>query len=257
MQQVFWNLLKNAIKFTPTGGRVSVRSHDEGEHLVIEISDTGVGLASEHLERVFLPFEQAGRVNDARFGGLGLGLAIAKAIVEAHAGTIQATSDGPGRGATFRVELVSMPRPPDTAQEVGASAAPAAHQQPSAPAAKGSQRLLLVEDHDATRQVLTRLLRRAGYQVTTASSVAAARESAEHGRFDLVISDIGLPDGTGVELMETFRAKYGLRGIALSGYGMEEDQRRTREVGFVEHLVKPVDFAQLRRAIERATVSAS
>ena len=104
--------------------------------------------------------------------------------------------------------------------------------------------------------MLTRLLTRAGYQVTTASSVAEARRIAEQGVFALVVSDVGLPDGTGIELMQFLHAKYGLLGIALTGYGMEDDLRRTREVGFVEHLVKPVDFAQLRRAIERATATA-
>ncbi len=254
VQQVFWNLLKNAVKFTPPGGQVSIRSRDEGEHLVIEISDTGVGLAPEYLERVFNPFEQAGLTNNAKFGGLGLGLAIAKAIVEMHGGTIQAESAGPGRGATFRVELAAVERPLGITEAAGTGVAPAGGEPAASLPAAGSRRLLLVEDHEATLHVLTRLLTRAGYQVTTAGSVAGAQELAEQARFDLVISDVGLPDGTGIELMERLHSRYGLRGIALTGYGMEDDLRRTREVGFVEHLVKPVDFTQLRRAIERAAL---
>ena len=203
VQQVFWNLLKNAVKFTPPGGQVSIRSRDEGDHLVIEISDTGLGLAPENLERVFNPFEQAGLTNNANFGGLGLGLAIAKAIVEMHGGTIQARSDGPGRGATFRVVLRAAERPLGVARAVSPKIAPISQGQAALPGEPKTLRLLLVEDHDATLQVLTRLLTRAGHQVTTAGSVAAAREAAEQTRFDLVISDIGLPDGTGIELMET------------------------------------------------------
>ena len=256
MQQVFWNLLKNAVKFTPPGGQVSIHSHDEGNRLVIEVSDTGRGLSPDHLERIFVPFEQAGLVNNAQFGGLGLGLTIAKAIVEMHGGTIQATSAGPGLGATFRVELAARERPLGIVHPAGPDAAPPPRDRETIPQA-GPLRLLLVEDHEATREVLCRLLSRAGYQVTTASSVASARETAERADFDLVVSDVGLPDGTGIELMEVLHARYGLRGIALTGYGMEEDQRRTREVGFVEHLVKPVDFAQLRRAIDRTTAPAA
>ena len=110
-------------------------------------------------------------------------------------------------------------------------------------------RLLLVEDHEATLQVLTRLLQRAGHQVTTATTVADARAAAANERFDAVISDLGLPDGTGIELMEDLRASARPAGIALSGYGMEEDLRRSREAGFATHLVKPVDVSDLRRAL--------
>lgn len=255
VQQVFWNLLRNAVKFTPAGGQVFIRSRDEGERLVIEVSDTGVGLAPELLERIFLSFEQAGLVNDARYGGLGLGLAIAKAIVEMHGGTIRAESAGPGLGATFRVEFHAVERLLGISEKAGPADAATVRGPSATPPPAGSQRLLLVEDHEATLQVLTRLLGRAGYRVTTAGTVAGAREIAAREPFDLVVSDIGLPDGTGIELMEALHSRHGLRGIALTGYGMEDDLRRSREVGFVEHLVKPVDFAQLRRAIERATVS--
>ena len=253
VQQVFWNLLKNAVKFTPPGGQITIRSHDEGGQLVIEVNDTGLGLAPESLESIFRPFEQAGLVNNARFGGLGLGLAIAKTIVELHGGTIRAESAGLGQGATFRVELTGDERLSGIIDD-GDPQNPAAivPEVPSGVSTPASQHLLLVEDHEATLQVLTRLLRRVGYTVTTASSVAEAKRAAAASRFDVVISDVGLPDGTGLELMEALHTAYGLRGIALTGYGMEDDLRRSREVGFVEHLVKPVDFTQLHQAIERA-----
>ena len=118
------------------------------------------------------------------------------------------------------------------------------------PPARAPLRLLLVEDHDATLQVLLRLLTREGHQVTAARSVSEALAAAEEAKFDLVISDLGLPDGTGIELMKKLRASHGLNGIALSGYGMEEDLARSRGAGFIAHLIKPVDFSQLKRALE-------
>ncbi len=257
LQQVFWNLLRNAIKFTPTGGRVSIRTRDEtDERLRIEVSDTGIGLAPDALESIFRPFEQAGREGDHRFGGLGLGLAIARAIVDLHGGTVRAESDGTGCGATFIVELprageqatgVVAARTGDSGNDASAGTA-----DETGPAA--ALRLLLVEDHEPTLAVLRRLLVRAGHQVVTAGSVAAAVAAAEAGQFEVVISDLGLPDGTGLEVITKLRAlQPRLRGIALSGYGMEEDLRRSVEAGFTTHLVKPVDFNQLRRALREVS----
>lgn len=252
LQQVFWNLLRNAIKFTPTGGRISIRTRDEtDERLRIEVSDTGVGIDAGALETIFRPFEQAGREGDHRFGGLGLGLAIARAIVDLHGGIIQAESRGPGEGATFVVELprVADQAPGVTSSEQGPELEERIENTPSV-------RLLLVEDHEPTLAVLKRLLVRAGHQVVTAGSVASASAAAEAGRFDVVISDLGLPDGTGLEVMSRLRAiEPRLRGIALSGYGMEEDIRRSMEAGFSAHLVKPVDFDQLRRALRDTTAA--
>jgi CheY-like chemotaxis protein len=127
---------------------------------------------------------------------------------------------------------------------------------PTAVEAEPQLRLLLVEDHEPTLQVLSRLLTRAGHHVTTASSVANALALAEIGTFDAVISDLGLPDGTGIELMSKLRARHGLRGIALSGYGMEDDLRRSSEAGFVAHLIKPVDVNDVRRTLRQFSRSA-
>ncbi len=251
LQQVFWNLFKNAVKFTPAGGHIYIRSHDEPGGVAVEISDTGIGIPADALERIFMPFEQAVTSSEHRFGGLGLGLSISKAIVEMHGGVITATSAGPDRGAVFRVELPATPRPLGV-DAVSADESPALHSPATVvSAASHPLRLLVVEDHEHTLEVLSRLLRRAGHGVVTASTVAAAKAAAATQTFDLLVSDIGLPDGTGNELMEHLHTTYGLRGLALTGYGMEEDERRAQQAGFVAHLTKPVDFAQLRRTLDQ------
>lgn len=255
LQQAFWNLLKNAIKFTPASGHVGIRSHDESGHIVITVSDTGIGIPADSLARIFQPFEQGGLANNHRFGGLGLGLAITRAVVEMHGGTITAESPGPGRGSTFCIKLPAIRRNPGIDGTRLRTLIEASEN--SRISSSHSLRLLLVEDHEPTLDVLARLLTRAGHKVFTATTVSAALEVAARVRFDAVVSDIGLPDGTGIELMTSLHAAYGLRGIALSGYGMEEDLRRSREAGFVAHLVKPVDFTQLRRSLLQLAASSS
>ncbi|MES2709162.1 MAG: ATP-binding protein [Verrucomicrobiota bacterium] len=267
-QQVIWNLLRNAVKFTPRHGRIHIRTSDEtgpgGQvWLRIEITDNGVGIEPESLEEIFQPFEQGAAAGDHRFGGVGLGLSIARAIVSLHGGRIRAHSEGPQRGATFIVELPDAQDPPmGLASPVPAGdagedpPAPGPDGLPAAPPPSSGLRLLMVEDHAATLEALRTLLTRAGYQVTAAGTVAEALEAAERGTFDLVISDLGLPDGTGTQLMEKLRDTWQLKGIALSGYGMEEDITRCRQAGFVAHLVKPVRFADLRRVLDSLTPSA-
>lgn len=252
-QQVIWNLLRNAVKFTPAGGRIHIQTRDETDEqgktwFSVSVSDTGIGIDPMALEKIFLPFEQSTTAGDHRFGGVGLGLAIARAIVKLHGGRIEARSEGRKRGATFVVEFPDAKEPPSgiaepapgTASEEGRGAGPESK----------ALRILLVEDHAATLEALSTLLRRAGHSVVTASTVADGLAAAGQGALDLVVSDLGLPDGTGIQLMEKLRAAYHLRGIALSGYGMEDDLVRCREAGFVTHLVKPVRFADLRRAID-------
>ena len=250
IQQVIWNLLLNAIKFTPAGGRVTLRTTNVADatggcRLRIEISDTGIGLETEALERIFHPFEQVRRNQAHGEEGLGLGLAIAQSIVKLHGGNLRAHSAGLNRGATFIIELPGA-APMNTAAESGASPALAA----APPPATGAHRLLLVEDHASTLEVVAALLRRTGYHVVTAACVADALKAAAKHPFDLVVSDLGLPDGTGVELMEKLRAAHGLRGLAMSGYGMDEEITRARQAGFVAHLVKPVQIAELRKALD-------
>jgi signal transduction histidine kinase/ActR/RegA family two-component response regulator len=253
-QQVIWNLLRNAVKFTPPGGRIAIRTRDEDgdePRLRIEVEDSGIGIPPDVMNEIFEPFEQGKVGGDHRYGGLGLGLAIARAIVDLHHGTIAAQSGGPNQGATFIVELPGATEPPAGLAD-GGNVMPGGAE--GAPVAEGDMsaiplRILLVEDHEATLQVLSRLLIRTGYDVTAVSGTSAALMEAAERSFDLVISDLGLPDGSGNELMEKLRDQHGLRGIALSGYGMEEDIERSRKSGFVAHMVKPVDLTQLRRTI--------
>jgi len=241
LQQVFWNLLHNAIKFTGEGGRISARTFNPAPgRIAIEISDNGIGLAPEKISVIFGAFEQGDRAITRRFGGLGLGLAICKAIADLHQGSIRAASDGPGHGATFTVEFATVAPPASAASESSSDG--------HAPTLPG--RVLLVEDHASTSDVLARLLRRAGHTVQIAHNLDEARKFLTEGKFDLLISDLGLPDGSGMELMSGVRSS-GIRGIALSGYGMEQDVRACHDAGFDEHLTKPVDWARLRTVVQQ------
>ena len=250
LQQVFFNVLRNAVKFTPAGGRIDVGTANPADRpgvLAIDVSDTGIGLTAEELTRVFDPFAQGSAIeggDGSRYGGLGLGLAIARKIAELHGGSLTGRSGGRGQGATFRLEL------PLGSGQAGPAAAPAAAPAGQPPRA-APRRILLVEDHEPSRLALGRLLRNRGMDVVHAASVAEAVRCAAEGLFDLVISDLGLPDGNGCDLLRTLRAAHGCRGIALSGYGAEADVGRSREAGFLAHLTKPVQVAALERALEQ------
>jgi signal transduction histidine kinase/CheY-like chemotaxis protein len=256
LTQVLWNLLNNAVKFTPpqageigeTGetGEIRVRSweEDDGGILAVEVADNGIGIDSELLPRIFNAFEQTDRRITRRFGGLGLGLSLSRAIVAMHGGTLEAASAGTDQGSQFTLRL--------PAGDVPASAPEPTLDRPAAsPSSASSLRLLLVEDHADTADAMADLLRALGHEVTVARSVGSALGAAEAqgGSFDLVVSDVGLPDGSGLDLMRQLSSRYGLKGIALSGYGMEEDVLRSREAGFSRHLTKPVDMQALKAAI--------
>ena len=242
LQQVLWNLIKNAIKFTPRDGSIHVATaRPAGGRGTVQVRDSGMGIAPEILPRIFDAFEQGDPGITRKFGGLGLGLAISKALMELHEGSIRAESTGAGQGATFTIEL------PAAQPAVGAAAPPLAGEGEASP----RLRLLLVEDHQDTARKLRTLLERSGYVVSIASDVAGALDLAGRETFDLVISDLGLPDGSGYDVMAGLQKTQPLPGIAMSGYGMDEDVRRSREAGFSEHLVKPIDVPQLRAAIRR------
>jgi two-component system CheB/CheR fusion protein len=242
LQQVFWNIIKNGVKFTPAGGEVRVLTSNAGGELAVRVTDTGVGIAAESLPKIFQAFEQ-GSLPTGSFGGLGLGLAISRAIVEMHGGRIEAESEGIGRGATFSVVLKTV-APPMATELSGA---------PVLTAGSGRLRLLLVEDHDSTRDVLVRILRRAGHQVHGAATGLQALEFLQTaGPFDAVISDLGLPDQSGFDLLREIRSAHpAIPAIALSGYGMDEDVKRAKDAGFTAHLVKPVPFDQLRALLDQ------
>ena len=251
LQQVFWNLIKNAVKFTPEGGTITIRTRNEDgqgvEHLVVEVSDTGIGIEPEVLPRIFDPFQQGETTITRKFGGLGLGLAICKGIVDAHGGTIGVESGGKGRGTTFRVVLKALPE-----QAVGGDGEPVGGFPEADRRHPSPLRVLVVEDEPATLRLMARLIRGLGHAVTTAGTIASAYEAFEAGEFDLIVSDIGLPDGTGLELMRRVVALRGrIPAIALTGYGMEDDIIRSREAGFTAHMTKPIDFTKLEAMIRQ------
>src|SRR6202158_1906164 len=239
----------------------------------------GVGVEPAALPHIFDAFDQGQADTARRFGGLGLGLAISRAIVELHGGRLTALSDGRDRGATFAVRL---PLPAGAmVAECAAHATHSAHAghagpaaparsagpadpadpanrragsvpRPAGPAAHSGLRILVVEDHADTAETLTMLLQANGHRVTVAGTVAAALAAVENSVPELLISDLGLPDGDGDDLMRTLARRHpGLRGIALSGYGMEADVAKTRAAGFAIHLVKPVTFENLQAAVQR------
>ena len=236
IQQVFWNLLNNAVKFTAKGGRVTMRSwNDEGGQCLVELTDTGIGIELEQQARIFKAFEQGERSITRQFGGLGLGLAISKTLLDLHGGTITVESQGKNRGASFRVALQALKSPEVTPK----LAAPGNGSLPA------SLKVLIVDDHAETLRVLSALLHKRGYVVSTADSSQAALQILDGGRFDVLISDIGLPDGNGYELIREAKKRQPLKGVALSGFGMEDDMRMGKEAGFDYHLTKPVEFQKL------------
>lgn len=240
--QILWNLVKNTVKFTPVGGRITIRTDNpSGAEVAVVVQDTGVGIAPELLPRLFDAFEQGGEGVTRQFGGLGLGLAISKGLVDLHGGRLTASSEGRGKGATFTLIL------PTTAESEGRRHAEGGPAQARAMAA--NRRVLLVEDHADTAEVMIRLLKSYGIQVTLAGCVKDALQAIQAEQFDLLISDIGLPDGSGLELMRQVAAIRPTKAIALSGYGMEEDIRKSKEAGFLMHLTKPADIRMLERVL--------
>ena len=240
-QQIVWNLVQNAIKFSRDEGeiRISTANESPGE-LTIIVQDHGIGIEPEAMNRIFNPFEQGERSLKRRFGGLGLGLAISKSLAEAHAATLTAMSEGLNRGATFRLTIKTS--------------ALIAHDGtislPVQARVRWVLRILLVDDHIDTCTVMGKLLAARGHRVTVAHDMKSALERIEAGGFDVVISDVGLPDGSGTELIS--KSKNRLVGIAMSGFGTDADARRSLEAGFSQHLIKPVTMEKLDAALQAA-----
>jgi len=249
LHQVFWNLFKNAIKFTHNHGLIVVRTaNPKPGQIMLSVEDNGEGIEETALPFIFEGFGRDEEQRRSSSEGLGLGLPIAKAIVDLHGGEIRVESLGPGLGATFAVNLATT--------SLGVSRGTGAPTvQPEI--TSNPLRLLVIEDHEATLEILARLLRSQGHNVLTATTVKDAILLACTHSFDLVISDLGLPDGNGIDLMRQLTRDYGLRGIALSGYGMPADRAKTEAAGFLSHLVKPVDFDQLDRVLREAAPLAS
>jgi signal transduction histidine kinase len=233
LQQIAWNLVSNAIKFTDPGGKVTVTTHQEGEHAQFTVVDTGVGIAPEFLPHVFDRFRQADGSTSRRHGGLGLGLAIADALAKMHGGRLQATSDGVGNGSTFslRMELALTDKVPSEVVDAKRHSL------------EGLE-VLIVEDSPDTLLLLSTIFRREGATVTTASSAAEALNRAVTTRPHIIISDIGMPDVDGYQLLEQLRGLAGLSdvpAIAVSGYASEEDRDRALAVGYLALVPKPID----------------
>lgn len=243
IQQVFWNLLKNATKFTPEGGRIEIRTkNDPDGRVVVSVTDSGIGMTPETVTRVFQPFVQGQPDTNRKYGGLGLGLAIAKAFTEVHGGTIEASSPGPTRGSTFTVRMLAL--------EMLAASSQGTQLPKPIDTSENKLRIMLVEDHADSARVMSRLLTRMGHDVKVFDSVRSAMESISKGDvYDLILSDIGLPDGTGIDLIKEIRKQHAWPSVALTGFGMEEDITRCREAGFDAHITKPVSVQNLETVL--------
>lgn len=261
LQQVFWNLLKNAIKFTPEDGWITVRcQRDDNGGSLVEVSDNGIGIEPHSAGRIFDAFMQVEGAT-RQYGGLGLGLAICKALVELHGGSIDCQSDGKGQGSTFRVRLplhavgLNLPGWPEQDSQAHASGdAPAEVLEPHDDEHKTRQtlRILIVEDHEDSAEMLQLMLRSESHNVEVAHNMTAALEKIYQDSFDILVCDLGLPDGSGLDLMRTLRVQgRAVPGIALSGYGQESDVRQSQEAGFAAHLIKPVEMERLLATLHR------
>ena len=245
IHQVLWNVVKNAIKFTPDGGSIRIGTRNDGNTLAITCDDTGIGIPPEILPHVFEPFEQGSADITRHYGGLGLGLAVGRSLVLAHGGSLTARSEGLGKGSTFVLVL-----PTTTTDEADA---PSVDSRPRDTTDHRRLNILIVEDHEDTAQTLRESLVARGHRVRVAAAVGAALREAAANPCELLISDIGLPDGSGVDLLRQIRPSPTLGAIAMSGFGMEEDLVRSRDAGFSRHLTKPVDLALLEKAIAELT----
>lgn len=253
LQQIFWNIIKNAVKFTADGGTVTITTRNflNEDIIVIKVIDTGIGITPQEMGRIFSAFAQGehAKTGSHQFGGLGLGLAISRMLAKLHSGLIYASSPGREQGSTFTVKLPFVRK----------AVQPISKNDPESPDEhrhKESQHglhILLVEDHEPTRVALMNLLLRRQYRVSAAASVGEAQLLAGREKFDLVVSDIGLPDGTGYELMSKLRHDFGLKGIALTGYGMEQDITRGQDAGFIAHLVKPIRIEALEKILSESS----
>lgn len=257
MQQIVWNLLTNAVRFTPGGGRVSVTASRIGSSVVIRVEDTGAGIASEKLAQIFDRFMQVDSSTTRTHGGLGLGLAIVRHLVEAHGGTVEAHSEGLGRGATFSVTL---PISAVDVRPLEASAPGEADGQaePTSPAttrdALANVRVLVVDDDPDALELVRLVLEGAGATVTSASNAGdALARLDERGRFHVIVSDIGMPGMDGYALMRSIRSRESgadVPAIALTAFARREDVAVALRAGYQEHLAKPVDVRRLVQSVK-------
>ena len=247
MHQVVWNILRNAIKFTAPGGVITLQTSSLAGQFLFSCTDNGIGIEPAALSRIFTAFEQADREVSQRFGGLGLGLAIAQGLVQEHQGELSVRSDGRGQGATFTLMLEAL-------QESAAGRHDASRQRQLATDTAGAGdpvecRLLLVEDNPDSADVLSMGLQAYGYTVTLARTRAQALDIGAHTPFDVVVTDLGLPDGSGIDIGKALSPHTPV--IALSGYGTPQDIERSTAAGFSGHIVKPAEFSAVHSMVQR------
>jgi len=245
LSQVLTNLLGNAARFTPPGGRITLAAWEDGDDAIVEVIDTGIGIPPAMLSQVFDLFVRAEHAERHAPGGLGIGLTLARRLVELHGGEISAASDGPGRGSRFTVRLPRLATTP-------AGAAAAADDR--AALADDPCRVMVVDDNADAAETLRMLLALAGHDVRVATSGAEALPLAVHFHPELALLDIGMPGMSGHELAAKLRGMPGLAGttlVALTGWGREEDRQRSREAGFDHHLTKPVDIDEVLALVAR------
>jgi CheY-like chemotaxis protein/anti-sigma regulatory factor (Ser/Thr protein kinase) len=245
LQQIIWNLLTNAIKFTPHDGNVTVGVRREGDQIAIFVRDTGIGIAPDFIQHVFERFRQADATTTRKHGGLGLGLSIVKHLVEQHGGTVNAESAGEGLGACFTVRLPRRPgkNEPAADGDAGNGRSAAAHD------LSGLQ-VLVVDDEDDARELIKRILNDCNADVLTAATATEALTLLKHARPDLMVSDLGMPEVDGYGLLDRIRALGPAHGgnlpaIALTAFARSEDRMRALSSGFLAHISKPVEPSEL------------
>jgi signal transduction histidine kinase len=242
VEQIFGNLLGNALKFTAEGRSISVSVEREGGDAVLRVSDTGMGMPAALVERVFEPFVQGERPLDRSQGGLGIGLTLVRRLAELHGGTASAASEGAGKGSVFTVRIPAIE-------------APAKKRAPATPALVEARDVLIVEDNDDARETLRRMLELEGHRVRVAADGLAGLDAVRAAVPEIALIDVGLPRMDGYELARRIRSEIeGARRpylVAVTGYGLPEDRARTREAGFDVHLVKPVDPAELTEVLAK------
>ena len=247
LQQVFWNLLSNALKFTGNDGVITVTLRRADGSVEFEITDTGVGIRRDVLPFVFDRFRQADSSMTRTHGGLGLGLAIVRHIVELHGGSVRAASAGEGTGATFMISLPADARHPAPAL---APSPGGATDEPMLPSLLAGRVILVVEDHDDAREMIAGVLEAAGARVLAASTTMEAVERVAHVKPDALVADLGLPGEDGYELLNRLRARYpDLPAIALTAYARSSDRDRALAAGFQHHVIKPMDPHALVRIV--------
>jgi CheY-like chemotaxis protein len=248
LQQVVWNLLTNAIKYTNRGGRVAVRLERRDTYVALIVRDTGEGISPEFLPYIFDRFSQSDSTTTRKYGGLGLGLAIARHLVEAHRGTVRAESPGVGQGSTFTVTLPLM-----GLQTADLSTAVSAQSIPQSRILAGLS-VLVVDDHKDTLELLAFALKKSEAEVMCAASAAEALKILDKGKPDLLVCDVGMPGEDGYDLIRKVRAREPERGglipaVALTGYASPEDAERAHAAGFQMHVPKPIGVAELIEAV--------